>query len=200
MAATKNASKGGARPQAVAMGEISKIEAVRRALASLGKAALPDAIKEFVKKRYGLDMTKDHVSVCKTEIRRQASAKKKPALTKPAARKTQTPKAPAPPPPAPAAPAVRPGTNGARAAAAPAVRKKRAARKKVQAKAPSAARTVAPKSPAPKPQAKPAPAAAPARASNGKSGFQLEDIQTVKALVARVGINELRALIGVLSK
>jgi hypothetical protein len=191
MAAMKNASGMAGKPPAVVAGEITKIEAVRRALASLGKSALPDAIREFVNKRYGLEMTRDHVSVCKTEIRRQASGKKRPSRPRRSARQTPAPKNPTPilkP-----TPAARPTDNGARAAVGPSRRRRKSATMKVQPKAPSAARTVAPK-----PQAH--PVAAPSRPSNGKAGYQLADIQAVKALVARIGVAELRGLVDVLAR
>lgn len=191
MAAMKYASRMAGKPPAVVDGEITKIEAVRRALASLGKSALPDAIREFVNKRYGLEMTRDHVSVCKTEIRRQLSGKKRPPRPRRSGRQTPAPKNPnsilKP------APAAKPTVNGARGAGRPSRRRRKPARMKVQPKAPSAARTVAPK-----PQAH--PVAAPARPNNGKAGFHLADIQAVKALVARIGVTELRGLIDVLAR
>src|SRR4051812_34482229 len=57
---------------------ISKIEAVRRAMDQLGKEGTPTKIQEFVKKRFGLEITKGHISVCKNEIRKQTAGKKKP--------------------------------------------------------------------------------------------------------------------------
>jgi len=69
---------------------ISKIEGVRRALKELGPDAKPGEIQGFVKKRFGIEMTKDHISVTKGDIRRQA-AKKKAAAKKAEARKEPAP-------------------------------------------------------------------------------------------------------------
>jgi hypothetical protein len=58
-------------------GGITKIEAVRQALSKLGKDASRPDIQKFVKDTYGLQMTLDHISNCKGELRK----KKKPAKT-----------------------------------------------------------------------------------------------------------------------
>jgi len=76
-------------------GKITKIEAVRRALAELGPDATPAVIQGFVKDRFGIEMTKDHASVSKGQLRRQA-AKAKP---------TASSERPAAKPPATASPA-----------------------------------------------------------------------------------------------
>jgi hypothetical protein len=82
------------------------MEAVRRALDELGLTAPTSALQEFVKMRFGLDMTPGHVKSYKGKIRKQAAAKGKPAPPKPAVQKAaaQTKgkkKAPAKPSPAP---------------------------------------------------------------------------------------------------
>jgi len=64
---------------------ITKVEAVRQALAQLGQDATNDSILTFLKKRFGFQMTKDHLYVVKSDIRRQDGAGKKPA-NKPAAK------------------------------------------------------------------------------------------------------------------
>jgi hypothetical protein len=122
-------------------GKITKIEGVRRALAELGSDATPTVIQGFVKDRFGIEMTKDHVSVSKGQLRRQA------AMAKPAV-------------------------------AAKAVATKTKAKPPVQ---PSAA------------------SASPAKGDSGKSGIQLEDIAATKALLGRVGVEELRKLIDLLA-
>jgi len=91
---------------------IGKIEGVRRALKELGPDAKPGEIQGFVKKRFGIEMTKDHISVSKGDIRRQAAKKKL------AAKKAEARKEPAPQPLAePAAsPQPTPGSGAARQA------------------------------------------------------------------------------------
>jgi hypothetical protein len=64
--------------------KITKHEAVRRALATLGQMAMPLDIQRFVKEQFGLDMTTDHISVSKGKIlherpRGKTTGKKKPA-------------------------------------------------------------------------------------------------------------------------
>ncbi|HKB35663.1 MAG TPA: hypothetical protein VKD72_04365 [Gemmataceae bacterium] len=61
---------------------ITKMEAVRRAWRALGKDAKPAQMKGFIKNRFGIDMTTDHISTCKGEIRRKKAARKKQAVTK----------------------------------------------------------------------------------------------------------------------
>src|SRR2546421_675302 len=65
---------------------ITKIEAVRRALAELGKDAKPSAIQPFVKERFGIEMTPSHITVAKGKILAKAS-KGKPSAKKSAAQK-----------------------------------------------------------------------------------------------------------------
>lgn len=55
---------------------ISKIDAVRKALEELGKKAKPGAIREFVKEKFGLEMSLSHVSNCKTHLRKKKRKKK----------------------------------------------------------------------------------------------------------------------------
>jgi hypothetical protein len=93
------------------------MEAVRRAVGELGLTAPTAALREFVKKRFGLDMTAGHVKNYKGKMRRKARlegkaggqkpAKRKPPVQKSAARKVgakkKTPTKPqAKPSPAPA--------------------------------------------------------------------------------------------------
>jgi hypothetical protein len=51
---------------------ITKKEAVRQALAKLGNHAMPLQIRDFVKQQFSIDMTNDHISVCKGEILKKA--------------------------------------------------------------------------------------------------------------------------------
>jgi hypothetical protein len=84
--------------------KISKMEAVRRAMAELGTDATPTPLQAHVKDKYGLDMTKEHVSVYKRDILRKLGVKpkkrvaKKAAPQKPAARKAGPKKAAVPKP------------------------------------------------------------------------------------------------------
>src|SRR5262245_59103956 len=76
-------------------GTITKMEAVRRVLAEMGKDAKPAQMQPVIKERFGFDMSTDHIGVYKGTILK--NPKKKPSA-KPAA-------APAPPA-TPAAPRV----------------------------------------------------------------------------------------------
>ena len=89
--------------------KVTKTEAVKRALAALGEEATRTEIQSHVRKKYGLEITLDHISNCKGELAKRASAEgtqtaapaKKPAAPKPQA------KSPAP------APGPAKGKNGA---------------------------------------------------------------------------------------
>ncbi|MCE9532778.1 MAG: hypothetical protein K8T89_16905 [Planctomycetes bacterium] len=77
---------------------VSKMEAVRQAIATLGADAMPVDIQSFVKKNMGHDMSTAHVSNYKTEILRKQGAKKAPkvsatksAVKKPAAKPADAP-------------------------------------------------------------------------------------------------------------
>jgi hypothetical protein len=72
---------------------LTKMEAVRRAVAELGKDAMPVRIQQFVKDRFGVEMTTAHISVCKGSILRERSGKGKKAPVKPAAPAVATKKA-----------------------------------------------------------------------------------------------------------
>jgi hypothetical protein len=58
---------------------ITKMDAVRKAMAKLGREAGRAAIVDYVKRQFGVEMTADHVSNCKGEIVRQNAAKAKAA-------------------------------------------------------------------------------------------------------------------------
>jgi hypothetical protein len=92
---------------------ITKMDAVRTALTELGSDARPLQIVGFVKDRFGIDMTPDHVSNYKSSILTSEPGKYKPAPKPPAAR-------PAAPQPtaeaAPASPAQAPPRADAKAA------------------------------------------------------------------------------------
>lgn len=89
---------------------ISKMEAVRKALKELGKDAMPVKIQEFVKSKFGLDMTPAHVSNYKTTILRAKNENKTaPAKAAPAKTESNAPKAA----PVKATPAPAKATSGA---------------------------------------------------------------------------------------
>jgi hypothetical protein len=92
---------------------ISKQEAVRRALAELGKDAKPTRIQGWVKDEYAIDMTTDHISTAKGQILRKARRKKR-AATKPPLQQSMARKEEAEPAAAqlPVRPALAPQRNG----------------------------------------------------------------------------------------
>jgi hypothetical protein len=73
-------------------GGITKIEAVRRALSKLGKDASRPDIQKFVKDNYGHQMTLDHISNCKGELRKRKGPAKTAVAHHPAAAKPETKK------------------------------------------------------------------------------------------------------------
>jgi hypothetical protein len=80
-------TKGAAAPKKTQPGDISKMEAVRRAMAELGHDATRTEIQGFVKERFGTEMDLDVISTYKADIARKA-AKAKLAVTKPAVMKS----------------------------------------------------------------------------------------------------------------
>jgi hypothetical protein len=117
-----------------AAGGFTRMDAVRQALATLGKDATRADIQKFVKDQHGFAMTLDHISTCKGEIRKE-KGRSKSALTK----------------------------------------------------QPPATKVVS---------TQPAPSAAARQAP----GISLEDIETVKDLVDRVGATSLTKLISVMAR
>jgi len=116
-------------------GTITKVEAVRHALIQLGQDAPNDAILAFLKNRFGFQMTKDHLYVVKSDIRRQTGAGKKP-VSKPAA-KAETKATAAPKAQALAAPATTEKANSTSSippvAPAPGMTKREALRRALKA-------------------------------------------------------------------
>jgi hypothetical protein len=78
-------------------GGITKKEAVRQALSKLGQDASRPDIQKFVKNHYGLQMTLDHISNCKGELKKEKGHTKT-AVTKQLATSKQEPKKPEPSP------------------------------------------------------------------------------------------------------
>jgi hypothetical protein len=63
--------------------QITKMEAVRRALAHFGKGGKPAQMQGWIKQQLGIDMSTDHISTAKGEILRKKGGKaKKPAAKK----------------------------------------------------------------------------------------------------------------------
>src|SRR4051812_1310619 len=58
---------------------MSKMEAVKKALAALGKEAKPTVIQGYVKSKFNIEMSTDHISTYKGEIARKAKGGAKPA-------------------------------------------------------------------------------------------------------------------------
>jgi hypothetical protein len=85
---------------------ITKQEAVERALKEKGWDAKPVDLKPFIKERYGLDMTAEHITTCKSKARKG----------KPPAKKQPAPKAPSQPAPQQPAKAVASRTGNGRSA------------------------------------------------------------------------------------
>ena len=94
-------TSGAAASKKAQSNDISKMEAVRRALAELGQDASRTEIQSFVKERLGIEMNADVVSTYKADIARKA-AKAQPALA-PAAQNKPAPKPEAKSSPAPIA-------------------------------------------------------------------------------------------------
>jgi hypothetical protein len=59
------------------MADISKQEAVRRALAHFGRDAKPAQMQGWIKQQFNIEMTTDHISTAKGEILRKAAAPEK---------------------------------------------------------------------------------------------------------------------------
>jgi hypothetical protein len=231
-------AKGGPSPRTAKGATISKMDAVRRILAERGQNTLPTDIQRLAKQRFGLNITRDHVSVCKSEIRRQeaqgtaTSLKpvKKEAAPRPQVQSVQTP-APATPAGGGQGPKTTPTKMEAMRQALSQLGKDalplaiqgflktkfglemtrdliskyksdlvRAKSPKPKA-SPIASKPAANKEQAMKKISQPGPAAAAAPpVSNSTDGIDLEDIQTVKALVGRVGAEQFRKLIDLLGK
>jgi hypothetical protein len=150
----------------------SKLDAVKETLQKLGRNMMPLAIKDHLKKHYGIEISADVASNYKKRLAKQAKAAApapqaaKPADTAPVL--TPPVKTETSPPKTPAAPAKKPALPAKRAAV--------------------------PKPPPPAPQAtKQAP-----ETSGGN--ILLDDVLTAKELLDRVGADKLRTLIDGLAK
>jgi hypothetical protein len=93
--------------------KITKNEAVRRALAALGRDAKLAALQAWIMQHFGHEMSTNHISTSKGDILRKEAGKDKPAAKKPAPKGTTSELQAAPAPTAP------PTANGHRAPAGP---------------------------------------------------------------------------------
>jgi hypothetical protein len=75
--------------------KIAKMEAVRRALKHFGPDAKPTQMQGWIKDQFQIDMTANHVSTYKGDIRKKRAGKGKPAAPKPAPQKAAARKVPA---------------------------------------------------------------------------------------------------------
>ncbi len=64
---------------------MSKREAVKRALADLGRDATPSQLQPHIREKFDIEMTTDHISTEKGNILRKAQAAAKPTAAKPLA-------------------------------------------------------------------------------------------------------------------
>jgi hypothetical protein len=210
-------------PKAAQAKGISKMEAVRRALAHFGRDAAPSQMQPWIKSEFGIAMTPSHISAYKGKLLAKARGNGRPAA------KAAAPK------PAAAASAAAPKTGAAPANGISKIEgvkramaelgpdakplaikdylksrfgveisgdvvstyKKTVAKRGKTGRKPAATkgRPPAPKAVAATPQA---PATAP-RAASG-AGVSLEDLGAVKHLVGRVGADGLRALIDLFAR
>src|SRR5262249_13180363 len=85
---------GGSHPNGQAGEKLtSKTEAVRRALDGLGPDAMPLAIREHVRKQFGVEISPKAVSISKTKLLREGRKRRKPG---PRAKVQRTPPAASP--------------------------------------------------------------------------------------------------------
>src|SRR4051794_3603109 len=65
---------------------LTKKEALRRAMRIAGPDATPTELRQLIKKRFKIDMTNDHISTTKSDLRREmAAAQEEQAATAPKA-------------------------------------------------------------------------------------------------------------------
>jgi hypothetical protein len=82
MAAKTSANGGTATASKGKPAVMTKMDAVRKAMAKLGRDARPVNIRDYVKSQFGIVMSADHASTCKGEILRRAAAKANPGAAK----------------------------------------------------------------------------------------------------------------------
>jgi hypothetical protein len=182
---------------------ITKQEAVRRALQDKGRDATPSQLKPYIKEKFSFDMSPEHITSCKTKVLKAGKM------------------GPAPKPSATTANATAVGTP---------LNKFEAVKRTLAALGPDAMplaiqgyvkkqfgidvstavvsaykkelKARAKKKPAPKPPVQPAPQPSVRQPAPtpAKNGISLEDIEAVQGLVGRVGPDQLKGLIDLLSR
>jgi hypothetical protein len=65
--------------------QITKMEAVRRALKEMGRDAIPTQMQPYIKQHFGIEMSTGHISTYKGDILRKKKGGKKKGGRKPAA-------------------------------------------------------------------------------------------------------------------
>ena len=153
-----------------AKAQISKMEAVTQTLQEFGRDIMPLAIKDHLKKRYGIEISADVASNYKKKLVKKANLAAQVQATKPADT------APVLTPP------VKTETSPPAAS--------RAAKKP----APPAKKAAAPK------QQPPAPQVPEQASATSGGNILLDDVLTAKELLDRVGVDNLRTLIDGLAK
>jgi hypothetical protein len=209
-----------------ANGGMTKSEAVRRAIADLGPDAKPAQLQGHIRAKYHINMTPGHVKVERQKYLRKLGqaqpAAPEPAAARPPAASQAQPEGTRPGQAAPGGMSKREAVRQALAelgeGATPTqlrghilgtfgiemstdhistekgiLRRKQAAAAKPAVAQPSAARQAGPRKGAPKPQFVAAPP------GDGRA-IGLEDIETAKGLVERVGADSLKKLIDVLAR
>jgi hypothetical protein len=89
---TTSSNGGAGKPEK----KLTKMEAVRQAIARLGWEAKPKQIQKHIRRRFGIEMTADHISTYKGDLARKAGrGKAKPAPVAASATRETAPKAPA---------------------------------------------------------------------------------------------------------
>jgi len=92
-APTATANGGAAKPEK----KLTKMEAVRQAIARLGWDAKPKQIQKRIKRRFGVEMTADHISTYKGHLAKKAGrTKSRPAPVAASAARQTAPAAPTP--------------------------------------------------------------------------------------------------------
>jgi hypothetical protein len=195
---------------------ISKMEGVRRALQKLGDDASADAIQVYLKDHLGIGMSKDHIYVARGEVRRKAAKGKSTTRRSPRTKMAGPKKAQAQSSGVSKLAGVRQALtklgNDANSLdiqnflknhhqlemSRDQITKYKSLLLRKLSKKSGPGRRGRRKMSRPQMQA-PVEVAAVSKSGNGKS-IQLEDLQTVKSMVQRVGPDHLRSLIDLLEE
>jgi hypothetical protein len=221
------AAKGGGNETAPRQG-ISKNEAVRRALADLGPDAKLSDLQRHIQERFGLEMSTNHIASSRSDARKQKAGESKPSARTdeptPASAEANGAAGQAPQGKVNQMAAMRRALaelgNDAAVPRLQAFLKdnlgtemsakriasyrgkilRKAAKKPAAPTSEANKEVMATRSPAEQNRVAATPAPAPTAAVHGTGGIGLDDILTAKALVERVGAEQLRSLIEVLAR